>query len=183
MSVRVAKHSTLVLGIGNILLSDEGAGIHALQYLRSRYPEIPGVRYLDGGTLSFTLAGDIESTENLIVFDAARLGAPPGTVRCLVGEAMDHFLGKGRQSVHEVGLADLMDIARLTGTFPKRRALIGIQPADLGWGEAPSATVSQAFPEVARHTRRLIELWSAQDKRSVSMDNADRCEQRPGVFP
>jgi hydrogenase maturation protease len=163
MTVRVAKHNTLVLGIGNTLLSDEGAGIHALQYLRNRYPEIPGVRYLDGGTLSFTLAGDIEDSKNLIVIDAARLEAPPGTVRCLTGEAMDHFLGNGKQSVHEVGLVDLMDIARLTGTFPKHRALIGIQPAALGWGDEPSAPVSQAFPEVAQQARQLIGQWSVQD--------------------
>jgi hydrogenase maturation protease len=163
MTVQAVKVNTLILGIGNTLLSDEGAGIHALQYLRNRYPQIPGVRYLDGGTLGFTLAGEIEDSENLIVIDAARLGASPGTVRCLTGAAMDHFLGRGRQSVHEVGLVDLMDIARLTSTFPKRRALIGIQPGTLGWGDEPSAPVSRAFPEVAQQARQLIEQWSVQD--------------------
>jgi hydrogenase maturation protease len=76
---------------------------------------------------------------------------------------MDHFLGRGRQSVHEVGLVDLMDITRLTGTFPKRRALIGIQPGTLGWGDEPSAPVSRAFPEVAQQARQLIEQWAVQD--------------------
>jgi hydrogenase maturation protease len=163
MTVRVVKNNTLVLGIGNTLLADEGAGIHALQYLCTRFPEIPGVRYLDGGTLSFTLAGEIEDSDNLIVIDAAQLGAPPGTVCVMAGDAMDHFLGKGKQSVHEVGLVDLMDIARLTGTFPKHRALIGIQPGTLGWGEQPSTVVSQAFPKVAQQAQELIDQWSAQD--------------------
>jgi hydrogenase maturation protease len=150
---------TLVLGIGNTLLSDEGAGVHALEYLRSHYPDIPGVHYLDGGTLSFTLAGEIEDAENLIVIDAAQLGAPAGTVRCMTGKVMDRFLGQGKRSVHEVGLLDLMDIARLTEAFPRHRALIGIQPDVFGWGEAPSTPVCQAFPEVAAQALNLIEQW------------------------
>jgi hydrogenase maturation protease len=138
---------TLVLGIGNTLLSDEGAGVHALEYLRSHYPDIPGVHYLDGGTLSFTLAGEIEDAENLIVIDAAQLGAPAGTVRCMTGKVMDRFLGQGKRS------------ARLTEAFPRHRALIGIQPDVFGWGEAPSTPVCQAFPEVAAQALNLIEQW------------------------
>ncbi len=57
--------SALVLGIGNVLLSDEGAGVHALIYLSERHPVLPGVRYLDGGTLSFTLAEAVEDAERL----------------------------------------------------------------------------------------------------------------------
>ena len=158
----MTQHSTLVLGIGNTLLSDEGAGVHALEYLRSHHPELPGVHYLDGGTLSFTLAGEIEDADNLIVIDAARLGTSPGTVCCMTGAEMDQFLGTGKCSVHEVGLADLMDIARLTGTFPENRALIGIQPGTFGWGDEPSVPVSEAFPEVATHARGLIEQWSSE---------------------
>jgi len=151
---------TLILGIGNTLLTDEGAGIHALEYLRSRHPGIPGVHYLDGGTLSFTLAGDIEDADNLIVIDAAQLDAAPGTVRCMTGSEMDRFLGKGKCSVHEVGLLDLMDIARLTDSFPAHRALIGIQPETTDWGDAPSPRVSKAFPEVAAHALGLLDRWA-----------------------
>jgi hydrogenase maturation protease len=157
----------LILGIGNTLLSDEGAGIHALEYLRSRHPDLPGVHYLDGGTLSFTLAGEIEDADNLIVIDAARLDAPPGTVRCMTGQVMDRFLGTGRCSVHEVGLLDLMDIARLTDTFPRHRALIGIQPDSVTWGDAPTPQVSNSFPEVAAHALGLVEQWAGLGPNSV----------------
>lgn len=109
--------STLILGIGNSLLTDEGVGVHVVEYLASHHPDIPGVTYLDGGTLSFTLAGPIADHDYLIVIDAARLGEAPGTVRCLQGEAMDRYLTGNRHSVHEVGLMDLFDIARLSGTF------------------------------------------------------------------
>jgi hydrogenase maturation protease len=126
---------TLILGIGNVLLSDEGAGIHLLEHLRTHHPNIAGVEYLDGGTLGFTLATEIEDAENLIVLDAAHLNARPGAMCCLVGMEMDTFLGSAKRSAHEVGLLDLLDMARLTETLPRNRALVGIQPGETGWGD------------------------------------------------
>lgn len=152
---------TLVLGIGNLLLTDEGAGIHVLRHLIEHYPGLPGVEYLDGGTLSFTLAAAIEDADHLIVIDAAQLHAPPGTVRCFEGEIMDRQLGNAKLSVHEVGLVDLMDIVRLADRLPQRRALVGIQPATIAeWGEHPSPAVAAAVPQAAAEVVRLIDTWS-----------------------
>lgn len=153
--------TTLILGIGNNLLTDEGVGVHVIRYLEKHHADAPLVTYLDGGTLSFTLAEPIAEHDNLIVVDAARLGQPPGTVRCLVGEEMDRYLKGNRASVHEVGLIDLFDISRLSGTFPDQRALIGIEPESLGWGDEPSATVAPAVPEAARMAVDLAARWSA----------------------
>lgn len=152
-------HLTLVLGIGNKLLRDEGAGIHVVEYLREHYPALPGVVYLDGGTLSFTLAGAIEDADDLIVVDAAELRATPGTVRAYLGTDMDRFLGGPRRSVHEVSLVDLMNIARLTDSLPSNRALIGVQPAELGWGDGPSGHVAAALPKAADAALDLMRTW------------------------
>lgn len=149
---------TLVLGVGNILLADEGAGVHAMHYLEDTH-DLPDTSFLDGGTLSFTLAADIAEADNLIVFDAAQLNAEPGTVRVFEDGEVDDFLRSGRRSVHEVGFADLMDIARLEGTLPRHYALIGIQPEQLGWGEAPGAAVTRAIPKAAEQAATLIEKW------------------------
>jgi hydrogenase maturation protease len=153
---------TLVLGIGNTLLTDEGSGVHVIEYLRQHHPETDGLRYLDGGTLSFTLAAEIEETDNLIVVDAAQLGEAPGATRCMVDDDMDNFLGTAKRSVHEVGLLDLMDIARLTETLPQRRALVGIQPESIDWGDAPTEVVAQAIPEAANMVLELIGQWQEQ---------------------
>ncbi|OOZ40484.1 peptidase M52 [Solemya pervernicosa gill symbiont] len=150
---------TLVLGIGNTLLTDEGAGIHVLDYLREKLPEPDGVTYLDGGTLSFTLAGAVEDADNLIVIDAAQLKQQPGTVDCKVDGEMDAFLGSCKRSVHEVGLLDLLDIARLTDTLPTRRALVAIQPDVIDWGEAPTDAVAAAIPQAAQHIMDLMAQW------------------------
>ena len=153
---------TVVLGIGNTLLGDEGAGIHALRALAARAVDLPGVEYLDGGTLSFTLAAAIEEADQLIVLDAAQLNAGPGTVQLFEDDAMDRFLGSRRKaSVHEVGLIDLMVMARLAGRFPERRALIGIQPEYLDWAEAPTPAVAAAIPQVCDLALEVLDRWRA----------------------
>ncbi|MFM1891375.1 MAG: hypothetical protein RLZ44_452 [Pseudomonadota bacterium] len=152
--------TTLVLGIGNTLFSDEGVGVHVVHYLAERHADQPGLTYLDGGTLSFTLAEPIAAHANLIVIDAARLGEAPGAVRCLEGAAMDRYLTGNRQSVHEVSLMDLLDIARLSDTLPRRRALVGIEPQQLDWGDAPSAAVAPAVPLAAQQVLALARRWA-----------------------
>jgi hydrogenase maturation protease len=153
---------TVVLGIGNTLLGDEGAGVHALHALKARADllDITDVDYLDGGTLSFTLAVPIGEADRFIVIDAAQLKDKPGTVRLFEGDAMDDFLGHQRKaSVHEVGLIDLMVMARLAGTFPARRALIGIQPEYLDWADAPTPAVAAAIPRACDLALELMEKW------------------------
>ncbi len=151
--------STLVLGIGNTLLSDEGAGVHVINHLLERHADEPDVTYLDGGTLSFTLAGPIAEHTGLIVVDAARLDAPAGTVRLLEDAEIDRYLVTAGTSVHDVSLIDLFDIARLSRTLPQRRALVGIQPQILDWGDSPSPIVAAAIPEAAALVIQAIRRW------------------------
>lgn len=139
----------LVLGIGNTLLTDEGVGIVAMRELEARFGAREDMEFIDGGTLSFTLAAPISECAALLVIDAAELGATSGTVRSFEGEEMDRFLGANRKSsVHEVGLLDLMSISRLTGYWPERRALIGIQPSLVDWGETLTPAVAAALPDI-----------------------------------
>ncbi len=152
---------TLVLGIGNTILTDEGVGIHVVEYLQNSYPEDENISFIDGGTLSFSLAGLIADHHQLIVVDAARMGAEPGHVACYEGSAMDRYLTGNRQSVHEVGLTDLLDIARLSEHYPENRALIGIEPANMDWGEAPTALVAKAIPQAAQIVIEMIDKWNA----------------------
>ncbi|MDH4073764.1 MAG: HyaD/HybD family hydrogenase maturation endopeptidase [Gammaproteobacteria bacterium] len=151
---------TLVLGVGNTLLTDEGAGVHAMRHLEVMRHWPDNVEFIDAGTLSFTLADSIASADNLVILDAAKLDAPAGQVRAFTGDAFDEFLKSGKRSVHEVGFADLMDIARLQDCLPDNRALIGIQPGELGWGDAPGPDVAAALPVAARLAAELIDAWT-----------------------
>ncbi len=150
----------LVLGIGNSLLSDEGIGIHVLNELRSLNQIQGNVEYLDGGTLSFTLASPIEDCDQLIVIDASEIKQQAGAVRVFENEAMDHFITTGnKKSVHEVSLVDVLSIAMLSDRLPKKRALIGIQPDSFDWGERPTAAVNLAIPIACQQAHDLIKRW------------------------
>lgn len=149
-----------VLGLGNTLLSDDGAGVRVVALLQQA-EELPGdVTLLDGGTLSFTLLETITGAAGLLVIDAAHMALPAGEVRCLEDAAMDRFLARpGQGSVHEVSLAELLDMARLQDRLPARRALVAIQPANLDWGTAPTPPVAAALPRAAALARARIDSW------------------------
>ncbi len=150
----------LVLGIGNTLLSDEGVGIHVLHALAAAAPLSGDVELLDGGTLSFTLAGPIHDADALIVVDAANINAAPGHWQLFEGDAMDAFLlGNRKSTVHEVGLTDLRAIALLAGHWPAQRAMLGIQPQLMDWGEQPTPLVAAAIPAAVAAIQTLISRW------------------------
>ena len=154
---------TLILGLGNVLLTDEAVGVAVLAALADDAEADPSLSLLDGGTLSFTLAGPIGDATQMIVVDAAALGEQPGSIRVFEGAAMDEQLTRHAKSVHEVSLSDLMDIARLTDSLPRRRALIGIEPERVDWGSELSPPVAAAVPRAAAEVRSLLDRWRTED--------------------
>lgn len=148
-----------ILGIGNTLLTDEGIGIHILNYLQHHFPNLPNTQYIDGGTLSFTLLPLIETATHLIVVDAAEINQPAGCFHCWLDEQMDEFLQRPKRSVHEVSLIDLLGMLRLTERLPLKRALIGIQVETTGWGDNPSPQVAAAIPRVVEEIFALLKTW------------------------
>ena len=157
---QAAGATTLVLGLGNTLLGDEGAGVRAIYRLQSEWPDRHDVEYVDGGTLSFTLAGPVEDADQLIVIDVAQLHQAPGTVEVFEGEQMDRFVGEGKKTTpHEVSLLDLLAIAHLSGSLPRNRALIAIQPQCMDWSETLSDAVEQSLSLVCDQTLALIRRW------------------------
>ena len=160
----------LVLGFGNVLLRDDGAGVFLASQLqeeqRQRVQAQPEssfayADFVDAGTMSFSLLPYIEARDALLIIDAADLGAVAGTVRLLEGAQMDEFLiSTRRRTVHEVGITDLLDMARLQGCLPARRALLCIQPGRIEWGEVLSPLVAEAIPAAALAASRLLAQWS-----------------------
>ena len=155
-----SARSMAIVGIGNNLLTDDGAGIHALEQF-AQENEDDDVDCIDGGTVGLALLDRLADLDGLIALDAMILGKPPGSVTVLQGEAMDAHLRNQRGSVHEVGLSDLMDALRLRGELPENRALIGIEPADMDWGTEPTESVAAALPEAAAKAQQLVRAWRA----------------------
>jgi hydrogenase maturation protease len=154
--------SVAIVGIGNNLLTDDGAGIHALNRFAGEHAD-EDVDCVDGGTVGLALLDRLAALDGLIALDAMILGKEPGTVTVLQGEDMDSHLRNQRGSVHEVGLSDLMDAMRLRGDLPEKRALIGIEPADMDWGTEPTPPVAAAVPRAAELARDLVLAWREQE--------------------
>lgn len=157
----MVQDTVLVVGIGNTLMGDEGIGVHALEYLRRTTHPASGLNCLDGGTYSFELLNPITRSHRFIALDAARLEAPPGTIRILEGEEMDLFLRASGRSAHEVGLADLLDMARMLDQLPPRRALVAIGMEHPRWGGQPTPALLDSLPRVAHAVQTLVERWRA----------------------
>lgn len=154
------------MGIGNVLLRDEGVGIRVIErVVESVADSMHGdlLEILDAGTLSFSLAAKVGSADRLIVVDAANLDASPGTLCVFMDADMDTFLGTRKRSVHEVGLLDLMDMARLTEDLPPQRALVGIQPGTIDWGSELTPAVRDRVDEARDAVLSLISNWGHAD--------------------
>ena len=100
------------------------------------------------------------------------MGAAPGVVRIYIDDEFDTFIGKAKLSAHEVGLADLIDITRLTDNMPKHRALVGIQPQEMGWGEQPTPVVAAALPIAAKAVLDLYHSWHPASDQIESTEKA-----------
>lgn len=130
MNSNSSRCPVLVLGMGNILLEDEGLGIRALELLEQRY-EIPSqVELLDGGTTGMGLLDDISGRQHLLVLDAVQTGEPPGTLVKLAGDEVPVYFGM-RISPHQLGLSDVLATLELSGEQPAGVTVLGLVPLSL----------------------------------------------------
>jgi hydrogenase maturation protease len=141
----------LVLGLGNILLQDEGLGVRAAERLAARYRLPPDVQVMDGGVMGLDLLPHLEGVTHLLITDAVQTGRPPGSLVRLEGEAIPMALSL-KMSMHQVGLQELLALAGFQGNLPEHVVLWGLEPASLEWGlelSTPIATQIDALVDAA----------------------------------
>ena len=153
---------TLVLGVGNILLRDEGVGVHVARVLAAAAadgdaagrvdPQLSATRIVDGGTLGLDLLPMIEDAAAVVMIDAVDLRSAPGTVAVLRDDALHGALAR-HVSPHQVGIGDLLSAARLAGTLPGRVSLVAIQPEAIEIGLELTPAVEAAVPIAAARVR------------------------------
>ncbi|KPJ93305.1 MAG: hypothetical protein AMJ53_07560 [Gammaproteobacteria bacterium SG8_11] len=153
----------VILGIGNKALSDDAAGIKVVRYMLKNFPHISSLQIIDGGNLTYELTTVLESAQNLLVIDAAKLEQAPGTITLFEGTQMDEILKRPRRNANETALADMIEIARLAKKMPRNRALLTIEPKKTSWGNRMSACVSKAIPQLAQNALTLMSQWTGTD--------------------
>ncbi len=144
--------NVLVLGLGNILLSDEGVGVKAIEELQRRYDCSEVVEIVDGGTIGFELLPYFDERSHILIVDAVKTDNKPGTI-VRIDDPPAYF--SSRTSPHQIGLADVMGLAAITDNLPKNIILLGIEPKRLATGLTLSS-------EVAQNLSRLVDMVAAE---------------------
>lgn len=143
----------LVLGLGNPLLADDGAGLAVLALLE-KGPNATGAEFLDGGTQGLALLPHIAGRRGLLVLDALKLGSPAGTVHVLDGwnHAVTHA-----STAHESNVAELLAASAMLGEMPEQVKILGIEPARIVTGFGLSPEVSRALTQAVETARAVLE--------------------------
>lgn len=160
---------TLVLGIGNILLQDEGLGVHALERLIQDYCVPSAIQLVDGGVMGLDLLPYLEDLLTLLVIDAVQTGQPPGTLIRLEGDAIPATLAL-KMSMHQAGLQELLATSQLQGTSPSKVVLWGMEPANVDWGldlSAPVAAGLDALVQAIVGELRDCGVWRDTDSKEL----------------
>jgi hydrogenase maturation protease len=138
---------TVVLGIGNTILTDEGAGVRAVEALQAAYRLPDGVEAIDGGTAGMELLGPLTGVDLLVVLDAVKAGRPPGTVVRLAGEQVPVFF-RSKLSPHQISICDVLASLEFSGDPPGDIVLIGVEPESLELGLELTPAVAARVPEM-----------------------------------
>ena len=156
-----------VLGLGNLMLTDDGVGIHAIRMLSvdSRLPR--SVQIIEGGTLGLDLLHSLQGITHLLAVDAVDIGAAPGTLsRFVDAELNDLPIAK---SVHLLGFSDLLGSLRLLDDAPLEVVLLGTQPESTDWGVTLSPIVDAALPDLVDAALDQLSYWQGVSRSSEEL--------------
>ena len=167
--MRGGEKKVLVLGVGNVLLSDEGLGVKALEFLKRDYAIPRSVSLVDGGTGGLALLSVITGHDSLIIMDAVRSGSAPGTVVRLEGADRVRSGGYRVSSLHELGMEELLQASALEGCNPEI-VIIGMEPEDTSAGLELSPRVRRGLPLMARMVAEELRRLGVKVKRRCIED-------------
>ncbi len=161
-----------ILGAGNLLLTDEGFGVHCVRRLVEQYRIPENVAVLDGGTAGIMLAPFMEEAESLYIFDCVNSEEPPGTIRCFSQEELHSASMQTSMSPHQLGLMEVLDLCRLRGKAPEDVRVITAVPGDISTGIGLSPRVAPAVDRAIGILLSLLEERGVVLKRKEAVTDA-----------
>ena len=150
--------TVLVLGIGNLVMGDDGVGVLVAQRLQQRYRFADNVEIMDGGTLGLDLLPKLENITNLIMIDAVETGQKAGTCVRLCGQELPIAL-ETKVSPHQMGLKDLLAVSELMGHSPNEMVLIGVQPGSIEMEIGLTSEVEAQFETLVSNVLSELANW------------------------
>src|ERR1700733_2385766 len=155
----IAAPRIAVLGLGNLMRTDDALGMLALQQLRAEPCFPKSVTLIEGGTLGLDLMYPLEGVTHLLALDAIDAGAAPGTLLRYEGDDIDDL--PIAKSVHLLGFSDLISAMRLIGAAPSEIVVLGVQPHVIQWGTQLTPTVEVAMAVLVESAFAQIAEWTA----------------------
>ena len=155
------ENSIVVLGVGNILLTDEGLGVHVVEDLKANYTFTPQMSLIDGGTMGMELLTYMRGMKKILLIDAVNGGEAPGTIYEFPHRELEQYF-TDHISVHEVGMQDILRIRAIQENPLEDAIVMGVEPESLDVGFEPSAPVQKALPEVKERVLRVLREWGVQ---------------------
>ena len=152
----------MVMGVGNILLSDEGLGVRFLDEL-AKMPLPENVELLEGGTAGLELVHLVQEVDFLIIVDAVNAKAEPGALFRFHPDDIQVFPEKYEVSFHQIGIVEVLTMANVLGKAPQT-LIFGIQPKSLAWGMDISPEIEALFPRLAEFVLREIDFIQNEGK-------------------
>ncbi|MCG8428291.1 MAG: HyaD/HybD family hydrogenase maturation endopeptidase [Chromatiales bacterium] len=172
----------LIIGLGNVLMRDEGIGVRAAEELESRYHLPEGIEVVDGGTSGTELLEPMRGIDHLFVADAINTGAEPGTIVTIADEQVPAFF-QTKISNHQLGLSDLLAVLRVTNQAPKSVTIVGMVPYvlenELGLSPAADkkldemvdylvAVLAEKGIELKQRAEPKLGFWAAQERGDIA---------------
>ena len=156
---QIKSNPIVLLGVGNILLTDEGFGVHVVNQLREDYVFNPPITILDGGTMGMELLTYMRGMTKLLLVDAINGGDAPGTVYEFPHEEMNSYFTEAI-SVHEVGMQDILRIRALQEDPLEDAVVIGVEPENLELGLDLSETTQVVVKDVKERILAVLASWN-----------------------
>lgn len=162
---------TLVIGLGNPIMADDGLGIAALERLREGWALPQSVRLVDGGTWGMNLLPLIEGAAELLLLDAIDTGQPAGELVVLARDQVPRFLGL-KLSPHQIDLREVLALAQLRGALPARLVAMGLQPARVEMFSGLSPELESRMDSLLTAVIEQLERWGHVANRAEPVANA-----------
>jgi len=147
-----------ILGIGNMLFSDEGIGVHCIPFLQEFYADCEDIIVEDGATDGMMLSGIVEDTNHLIIIDAINAGKEPGTIIKLEGDEVPNYVGV-KVSIHQLGFSEVLAVAKVRDQYPENIVMIGMQPYSLELNPGVTPQGRETAKKLIEAVKQQVEAW------------------------
>ena len=156
MNEQTSSKDVVVIGLGNVLLSDEGIGVHLVRRLSEQQSKFPQVDFIDAGTGGMTLLHLIANRKKAVIIDCAKMGTEPGTIRRFAADEVLSVKKLSHYSLHEADILRVINLSKQLGECPRKIVFFGIEPAMLEPGQNLSQTLSDKIDDYIAHIHKEL---------------------------